>query len=99
MPQNQWSTKYKRNNFDDNEKVIENLKCHILEEEDEDGTIAGQKNWFEDRVSNVPFGGRFPWWFPHQDNWGDDNENSGSRLVTAYMKIMGYPEVRKFSSK
>ena len=24
MPQNQWSTKYKGNNFDDNEKVIEN---------------------------------------------------------------------------
>lgn len=73
-------------------KVSENLKMSLSKKYPMD---AIQGDWFEQRLDKVQFGGSFPWWHPVKDKWGKDQEESGLRLVAAYLKIMNWPEVSK----
>ena len=73
-------------------KVTENLKISLSKKYPHD---ADQTDWFEQRLNKVQFGGTFPWWHPVKDKWGKDQEERGLRLVTAYLKIMDWPEVRR----
>ncbi len=67
-------------------KVKEALMLRI-----EGDTLGGK---MLDRMGKVPYGGRFPYWYPLKDKWGADNEDSGSRTIASYMNIMNWPKVR-----
>ncbi len=72
--------------IDLSKKVKEALKLRI------EGDELGGK-WL-DRMEKVPYGGRFPYWYPLKDKWGVDNEDSGSRTIASFMNIMSWPKVR-----
>ena len=73
-------------------KVTENLKRSLATKYPEH---VNEKDWFDQKMENVQFGGIFPWWHPVKDKWGKEKESSGLRLVAAYLKIMDWPEVRR----
>ena len=75
-------------------KVTENLKRSLATKYPEH---VNEKDWFDQKMENVQFGGIFPWWHPVKDKWGEEKESSGLRLVAAYLKIMDWPEVRRIN--
>eukprot|EP00557_Chaetoceros_sp_GSL56_P009138 CAMPEP_0176493282 /NCGR_PEP_ID=MMETSP0200_2-20121128/9468_1 /TAXON_ID=947934 /ORGANISM="Chaetoceros sp., Strain GSL56" /LENGTH=612 /DNA_ID=CAMNT_0017890939 /DNA_START=1355 /DNA_END=3190 /DNA_ORIENTATION=+ len=70
-------------------QVIEKVKSNLISKYPDE---ALQSNWFERKVERVPFGGKYNWWHPSKDKWGDDKEDSGLRLVASYLKIMNWPK-------
>jgi hypothetical protein len=72
-------------------QVTLNLKSNLLSKYPDQAPL--HNSWFEQKVEQVPFGGKYSWWHPSKDKWGDDKEESGLRLVSAYLKIMNWPKV------
>jgi len=75
-------------------KVTENLKRSLATKYPQQ---VNEKDWFDQKMENAQFGGSFPWWHPVKDKWGKEKEDSGLRLVAAYLKIMDWPEVRRIN--
>lgn len=73
-------------------QVTQNLKSNLISKYSHDVKHYAN-NWFEEKVEKVPFGGKYSWWHPTKDKWGEDKEESGLRLVAAYLKIMNWPKV------
>lgn len=71
------------------QKVIGMLKERLIKD---DSISSNTKDWFETRMKKVKYSSGALWWFPEQNNWGDDKEHHGARLITSFLNIMKWPD-------